>query len=51
MERPGLVFAIACLFVLEMNHLKWIVWNYWQCSRCGVAHKECGCRRKWMLYF
>ena len=50
MERPELLFAIVCLLVLEINHLKWIWWTYWDCSRCGVKHKDCGCGRKWLMY-
>ena len=32
-------FALA---LLELQHLKWIVWQHWDCRRCGVKHHECG---------
>ena len=38
------------LGVLEVQHLKWIVWEYWDCKRHAVKHRECGCRRGWMVW-
>jgi hypothetical protein len=40
----------AVLIVLELNHLKWIWWTYWECSKCGRKHKDCGCGPKWIMY-
>ena len=36
---PGLVRGAGAL---EVQHLKWIVWEHWNCRRCGVKHRECG---------
>ena len=44
-----LVWCTA-LIVLEVQHLKWIVWEHWTCRRCGVKHRECGHLRRAMLY-
>ncbi len=40
------------MIVLELNHLKWIWWSYWNCSRCEVTNKDCFCgrSRKFMLF-
>ena len=50
MDRPQLLFGIVSMLVLEVNHLKWIVWTHWDCRKCGRKHKDCGCGRKWLLY-
>ena len=52
MTHVQLLFAIVCMIVLEVNHLKWIWWTYWDCSRCDVRNKDCTCgrSRKIMLY-
>lgn len=36
-----LVWCMA-LAILEVQHLKWIVWEHWNCKKCGVKHRECG---------
>jgi len=41
---------IVCLLVLELNHLRWIWWEYWECKRCGLKHKACDCTTKWVMY-
>jgi hypothetical protein len=48
--RDELLFSIAALIAVELNHLKWIWWNFWQCSKCTRAHKDCGCSSKWLMY-
>jgi hypothetical protein len=42
--------ALVGLFFLEVCHLKWIVWEYWDCGRHKVKNKECRCKTTWMLY-
>ena len=44
-----LLWCIA-LIVLEVNHLKWILWTYWSCAKCGRKHKDCGCSSKWVMF-
>ena len=44
-----LLWCIA-LIILEVNHLKWILWTYWSCAKCGRKHKDCGCSSKWFMY-
>ena len=42
---------IVALFVLEVNHLKWIWWENWSCRRCTRKHKDCACgKSKWVMY-
>ena len=50
MSREQLLFAICLLIAVELNHLKWIWWTYWTCSRHGGPNRDCGCRAKWLLY-
>ncbi len=47
-----LVWCVA-LIALEIQHLKWIVWEHWDCRRCGtgVKHRECGHGSRFMTYF
>jgi hypothetical protein len=49
---PGLLlFAIVCMIVLEMQHLRWIWWEYWDCRGCGVKNKNCACEKfRWQLW-
>jgi hypothetical protein len=38
------------LIVLEIQHLKWIVWEHWDCRKHKVKHRECGCLDRAMLW-
>jgi hypothetical protein len=38
------------LIALELQHLKWIVWEHWTCRRCGRKHHECGHLSRAMLW-
>ena len=49
-SRTELLIAIIGLIFLEVCHLKWIIWEYWNCGRCRVKNRQCGCKSKWMLY-
>jgi hypothetical protein len=44
-----LLWCIA-LIILELNHLKWIWWTYWECAKCGRKHKDCSCSSKWVMF-
>ena len=37
-----MLISICGLVALEVLHLKWIVFEFWDCRRCGVKHKDCG---------
>ena len=51
MSSDLLLFAIVCMIVLEMQHLRWIWWEYWNCRTCGVKNKNCGCDKfRWQLW-
>ena len=43
---------ILALFVLEVNHLKWIWWEHWDCRSCSAKHKNCACgsTARWLMY-
>jgi hypothetical protein len=43
---------ILALFVLEVNHLKWIWWEHWDCRSCSTKHKDCACgsTARWIMY-
>jgi hypothetical protein len=51
-SRTEILLWIVALFVLELNHLKWIWWEFWDCRRCSVKHKDCGCgaTSRWIMY-
>ena len=50
--RTEIMLWIVALFVLEVNHLKWIWWEFWNCKACTVAHKDCACGKtsRWLMY-
>jgi hypothetical protein len=48
-QGQALIWIVA-LIALEVQHLKWIVWEYWDCRRCGVKYRECGHGARLMLY-
>jgi hypothetical protein len=43
---------ILALFVLEVQHLKWIWWEHWSCRSCSTKHKDCACgsTARWLMY-
>lgn len=43
---------IVALFVLEVNHLRWIWWEHWDCRGCGEKNRACGCEssKRWLMY-
>ena len=47
MTQTQVLIGILILFVVEVNHLKWIWWNHWQCRKCCVRNRDCGCSDKW----
>jgi hypothetical protein len=51
-SRTDILLWIVALFLLEVNHLKWIWWEHWQCRTCTVAHKDCSCGEtsRWIMY-
>jgi hypothetical protein len=51
-SRTEILIWIVTLFVLEVNHLKWIWWEYWACRACTVKHKDCSCGKtsRWVMY-
>jgi hypothetical protein len=51
MSQAQALLWIVALFALEVQHLKWIVWEHWDCRRCGVKHKDCGHGARFVKYF
>jgi hypothetical protein len=51
-SRTEILLWIAALFMLEVNHLKWIWWEHWSCRACTVKHKDCSCGQtsRWIMY-
>lgn len=51
-SQTEILLWIVALFVLEVNHLKWIWWEYWDCRRCSTKHKNCACgaTARWMMF-
>ena len=46
-----LLFSILCMIVLELQHLRWIWWEHWDCRDCGAKNKHCGCQKfRWQLW-
>jgi hypothetical protein len=50
LSRGEVLLWCFVLIVLEVQHLKWIVWEHWQCRRCGVKHRECGHLSRLMVW-
>jgi hypothetical protein len=50
MSRGEILLWCFVLIVLEVQHLKWIVWEHWHCRRCGVKHRECGHLSRLMVW-
>ena len=50
MSQTEILLWIVALLLLELNHLRWIWWEYWRCRSCSLVHRECGCRVKWIMY-
>jgi C4-type Zn-finger protein len=52
MSQAETLAAIVVLFVVELNHLKWIWWTQWTCRACGHRNRDCPCsdKWKWMVY-
>jgi len=51
-SKTEILLWIVALFILEVNHLKWIWWEFWTCRGCAVAHKNCACGQtnRWLMY-
>jgi len=51
-SRTEILLWIVALFVLEVNHLKWIWWEHWSCRACTQKHKDCACgaTARWVMY-
>lgn len=51
-SRTEILLWIVALFLLEVNHLKWIWWEHWQCRSCAAVHKDCSCGHtsRWVMY-
>jgi hypothetical protein len=51
-SHTQILLWIVALFLLEVNHLKWIWWEHWHCRACTVAHKDCACgaTSRWVMY-
>ena len=51
-SRTQILLWIVALFLLEVNHLKWIWWEHWHCRACTAAHKDCACgaTSRWVMY-
>ena len=51
-SSPVILLWIVALMVLEIQHLKWIWWEYWSCRGCTAKHKDCACGKTplWVMY-
>jgi hypothetical protein len=51
-SRTETLIWILALLILEVNHLKWIWWEHWDCRRCSSKHKDCACgsTARWIMY-
>jgi len=48
-SETGITLWILSLLLLEIQHLKWIAWEHWDCRRHGVKNKECRCKARLMF--
>jgi len=51
-SRTAILLWILALLLLEVQHLKWIWWEYWDCRSCSAKHKDCSCgaTRSWVMF-
>ena len=51
-STPVILLWILALTLLEIQHLKWIWWEYWDCRSCAAKHKDCACGATplWVMY-
>jgi hypothetical protein len=51
-SQTAIFLWILALLALEVQHLKWIWWEHWQCRRCSAKHKDCSCgaTRSWVMF-
>jgi hypothetical protein len=49
-SQTGIFLWIVALLVLEVQHLKWIAWEHWDCRRHKVKNKECRCKARLMVF-
>jgi hypothetical protein len=50
MSDTTVLLWVIALIGLEVQHLKWIVWNDWDCRTHGVKNRECRCKARLMLW-
>jgi cbb3-type cytochrome oxidase subunit 3 len=48
-SRTQIFVWCVVLIVLEIFHLKWIWWTYWDCKKGQRKHKDCGSSSKWIM--
>jgi hypothetical protein len=41
---------ILSMIALEIQHLKWIVREHWDCRTHGVKNKDCRCKARMLIY-
>jgi hypothetical protein len=51
-SRTAILLWILALLVLELQHLKWIWWENWDCRHRSAKHKNCACgaTRHWIMF-
>jgi hypothetical protein len=51
-STQAILLWIVALTILEIQHLKWIWWEYWDCRGCAAKHKDCACGATplWVMY-
>jgi hypothetical protein len=51
-SRTTILLWILALLALEVQHLKWIWWEHWDCRACAAKHKDCSCgaTRSWVMF-
>jgi hypothetical protein len=50
MSNGEILLWCVALIALELQHLKWIVWEHRDCRRCGRKHHECGHLSRAMIW-
>ncbi|HEY8107281.1 MAG TPA: hypothetical protein VIC70_01145 [Gaiellaceae bacterium] len=52
MSRTAILLWILALLALEIQHLKWIWWEHWDCRHCSAKHKDCACgaTHSWIMF-
>jgi hypothetical protein len=49
LSEAQILLCCVAPIILEVNHLKWSWWTYWERS-AAASDKDCDCSFKWVMF-